>query len=92
MKKQLRQGDANALNIYTVSFNDVEDNEGILLGYSTFPFNYTSNPTDDGVVVRNNVLPGETAGAEYGLTKVNRHIHPSSPACAKHVRPLGFDP
>ena len=79
MKKQLRQGDAGALNVYVVALDGSDDNEGILLGYSTFPFNYTSNPTDDGVVVRNNVLPGEAAGAEYGLTKVNRHIHPRNP-------------
>ena len=57
MKKQLRQGDANALNIYTVSFNEVEVNESLLFGYSTFPFNYTSNPTDDGIVIRHNILP-----------------------------------
>ena len=72
MKKQLRQGDANALNIYTVSFNDVEDNEGILFGYSSFPFNYTNNPTDDGVVIRYDLLPDEDGG-EFGANKVSYH-------------------
>ena len=87
MKKQLRQGDANALNIYTVSFGSVEDDEGILLGYSTFPANYTNNPTDDGVVIRHNVLPGES-GAEFGSSKVNIHIYPRSltPAYIDHVK------
>ena len=79
MKKQLRQGDASALNIYTVSFGSTEDNDGILLGYSTFPVNYTNNPTDDGVVIRHNVLPGES-GAEYGVSKVDIHVYPDSPA------------
>ena len=70
MKKQLRQGDANALNIYTVSFNEVEGNETFLFGYSTFPANYTSNPTDDGIVIRHNILPDEDGG-EFGVNKVN---------------------
>ena len=68
MKKQLRQGDANALNIYTVSFNDVEDNEGILLGYSTFPAKSMNNSTDDRVIIRHNILLGES-GAKYGVSK-----------------------
>ena len=73
MKKQLRQGDAGALNIYSVSFHAVQDIDGILLGYSTFPVNYTNNAVDDGVVIRYNVLPGES-GAEFGVSEVNDYI------------------
>ena len=72
MKKQLRQGDAGALNVYVVALDGSDDNEGILLGYSTFPVNYTSNPADDGIVINSNVLPGEAVGSEYGMTNVNR--------------------
>ena len=70
MKKQLRQGDANALNIYTVSFSRAEGEENIFFGYSIFPFNYTSNPTDDGIVIRHNIRPDEDGG-EFGANKVN---------------------
>lgn len=56
MKKALRQGDANALNIYTVGFNT--DRARGLLGYATFPADYDSNTLDDGVVVRYSTLPG----------------------------------
>ena len=73
MKKQLRQGGASALNIYSVSFHVAEDMDSVLLGDSTFPANYTSSPTDDGVVVRYNILPGES-GAEFGVSKVNDYI------------------
>ena len=68
MKKQLRQGDANVLNIYTDSFCNAEDNEGILLGYSTFPAKYMNNPTDVRVIIRHYILPRES-GAKYGVSK-----------------------
>lgn len=70
MKKQLRQGDANALNVYSVSLAGKDRTEAIILGYSTFPSNYISNPTDDGVVMHFTTLPGEL-GDEFGLTKVS---------------------
>jgi len=60
MKQVLRAGNASALNVYTVGFVTDPTAQG-LLGYSTFPADYKSNPKDDGVVVRYTTLPGGTA-------------------------------
>lgn len=51
MKAALRQGDAGTLNIYSFNVG------GGLLGWATFPTDYASNPTYDGVVVLNSSLP-----------------------------------
>lgn len=56
MKGSLRQGDAGTLNVYTVGFNN-DGNRG-LLGYATFPADYESKPTNDGVVLLYSTLPG----------------------------------
>jgi hypothetical protein len=56
MKNHLRIGGVKDLNIYTVGFKG-DDTVG-LLGYSTFPVDYESNPKDDGVVVSYASLPG----------------------------------
>lgn len=74
MKKKLRRGGPNALNVYTVSF-DNQDSDG-LLGYATFPVDYHDNPKDDGVVVRYSTLPGGTlAPMNLGRTLTHEAGH-----------------
>jgi len=58
MKNRLRKGGPETLNVYTVGFQNKVSNG--LLGYSTFPTDYTGLPKDDGVVLQYATLPGGT--------------------------------
>ncbi|KAH8115347.1 metalloprotease [Phellopilus nigrolimitatus] len=74
MKKQLRQGGADALNVYTVGFPP-----GIgrtTLGYSTLPAYYSLYPDDDGIVIHFSSVPGGTkTNHNFGRTLTHEAGH-----------------
>ncbi|TEB37672.1 metalloprotease [Coprinellus micaceus] len=70
MKTALRKGAARDLNVYTVGFNS--GSAYGLLGYATFPWDFESKPSDDGVVILYSSVPGGTT-APYNLGHTLTH-------------------
>jgi len=59
LKSTYRQGGPGTLNVYTAGLAE-GDGQG-LLGYATFPMEYTDKPKNDGVVILFSTLPGSTS-------------------------------
>ncbi|WP_370943625.1 zinc metalloprotease [Amycolatopsis sp. cg5] len=69
MKQGLHRGDAGALNLYTAK------PESRILGWATFPWEYTAKPRKDGVVLAYNTLPGGQAPFDLGKTATHEVGH-----------------
>jgi Pregnancy-associated plasma protein-A len=63
-RSQTREGGANALNIWLVDFD--------YLGVATFPWDYSSDPSIDGIRVQYSSLPGGDA-TNYNLGETATH-------------------
>ncbi|TFK73647.1 metalloprotease [Pluteus cervinus] len=70
LKQKYRKGDVKTLNIYTVGF--LNDHT---LGYSTFPFEYSDAPHNDGVMIRWDTTPGGVPPFHLGKTVTHEVGH-----------------
>ncbi|WP_155884573.1 zinc metalloprotease [Actinomadura flavalba] len=69
-KRQLRKGGAGTLNLYTAGMADD------LLGWSSFPWQYRSEPVLDGVVIHEGTLPGgRVRNYDLGFSAVHEIGH-----------------
>ncbi|PFH45464.1 hypothetical protein AMATHDRAFT_51642 [Amanita thiersii Skay4041] len=73
MKASLRQGGAADLNVYVVG--SITSGTTSLLGYSTYPWNYSLNPRNDGIVITADALPGGFISNSLGMTLVHETGH-----------------
>jgi hypothetical protein len=70
MKKKLHRGGTATLNIYFIAMEDET------LGWSSFPWDYNSDPFDDGLIIANDTLPGgPRTPYNLGLTAVHEAGH-----------------
>ncbi|KAJ7170241.1 metalloprotease [Mycena crocata] len=70
MKAALRRGGKGDLNVYSVGFTSGSVSN--LLGYSTFPSQYSSSAQDDGIVLLFSSLPGGST-TKYNLGRTLTH-------------------
>ncbi|TFK26734.1 hypothetical protein FA15DRAFT_587646, partial [Coprinopsis marcescibilis] len=68
MKRRTRIGGATTLNVWTSGMTRAN-------GYATFPTNYAANPTNDGVVVKWDVIPGNNNPRRSGKTITHEAGH-----------------
>ncbi|KAK4054675.1 hypothetical protein OIO90_003487 [Microbotryomycetes sp. JL221] len=71
MKRSLRRGGVESLNIYSVGFTSISQ-QG-LLGFAAFPQNAPSNLVEDGIVFLHTTVPGGSIGSNYNQGKVLSH-------------------
>jgi len=71
LKKTYRSGNASALNVYSVGLAE-GDGQG-LLGYATFPMDFKSNPSNDGVVLLYSTMPGSSQPPPYNMGRTLVH-------------------
>lgn len=67
MKRRLHRGGAQTLNIYVNKPRAPRGFSGLLLGYSTFPWNHSARPKLDGVTVNILSLPVKHSRTGYNL-------------------------
>jgi hypothetical protein len=69
MKKALRVGGSDTLNVYTTA---MPPHSG-LLGWATFPSDYRAHPDQDGIVLNFRSMPGGKFGTAFSLGQTLTH-------------------